>query len=321
MPPGAPKKRNTEVGKKKKSAAATAAYAPAAKTAFRKKRQPFVETKKREHTIIAYKNVQAGIDAGLHPLYATQPMNWLDIPNDDAYTHFNLASFYRLKQGLGEDEIVGDTIYARYLKCKVEIRFPDNMNLILKPNKIYMVQGWVTNPMDTNASRGIFGGTGTDSLTSTASDVLKHVSNSVKQYFNESEDRLRFMPRGDPDIKILRKDLLVPDMSQTALGPSLRGEAGFIGTNGTIPDVHRSYTWKINRKISLTQGTGADGKTKPQDNSADSDVQNMFNNDSWVPFLIMYSPQFDVYKEGETATGTEVHIQTRYNDCLWFGDS
>lgn len=323
--------KRTNVGRKKatsgalKKTTAKGAYAPAKKKAFRKRRQPFVETKKREHTIIAFQNDDGGIDPAVDPLYAQQPMEWANVPNDDAYTHFNLASYYRMKQGLGEEDMVGDACYSRYLKVKLDLRFPGNMNLMLKPNKLYVVQGWIVAPLNTNASRGVFGGTGTDSKTTIASDLMLHVSNSVKQFFDQNEDRLRFMPKVTTDVKILRKDLISPNLqSQLGLPPSLRGEQGFVGTNGSIPDVHRSYTWTVNRKVHYTQGTGQDGKAKAQDNSSELDIQNMYPNNSWIPFLILYSPDFAVYKNADgssNASGSEVNLQARYNDCHWFSDS
>ncbi len=305
-----------------KKTTAKGAYAPSAKKNFRKRRQPFVETKKREHTITAFVNEQAGISPVNHPLYALQPMDWAEVSNDDAFTQFNLASFNRIKQGIGEDQMVGDTIYGRYLKCKVEVKFPSNMNMLLEPNKVYLIQGWCTRSIGANAERGVQNGASSDALEVSQADVQQHIENSIKQYFNQETDRLRFRPKQETDVKILRKVELMPDLTNnTFLPPSLRGEAGFIGTNGAIPDVHKSFTWTINRKLAYTQGTGQDGKTLPQDNSAVEDIQNMYNNNGWLPFLILYSPQFQVYKDGETATGSEVKLQVRYNDCFWFGDS
>lgn len=305
-----------------KKTTAKGAYAPKAKAAFRKRRQPFVETKKRESAIVTFKNDEAEIDPLLHPLYAQVPMIFRDIQNDDAYTNVPLMSFCRMNMGLLEDQCVGDTIYARYLKCKTEIKFPHNMNLLIETNKVYLIQGWVTAPIHANANRGVNGGVGTDAASVTATDVQSHIINSVKQYFDQPEDRLRFIPKATSDIKVLRKVQLKPKHDNaTFLPPSLRGEAGFVGTGGSIPDVHHNFTWKINRKITYNTGTGQDGKTTPGNNNVPTDLMNMYPNGSWLPFLCIYSPQFAKYKSGQTATGAEVFNQIRYNDCLWYGDS
>lgn len=326
MPPK--QTRTTRVGRGRalKVTTETGAYAPKAKINMGVRRRPFVETKKREHTIIAERNKSSG--AG--DAYSLQPMDFQAISNTDAYFPIHLNSFLRTSQGLRDEQIVGDTLFSRYLKCKVNIRFPQGKDTMVLPNRLYMVQGWVTAPINANANRAVYGGTGTDVGSVNATDVQLHINQAVEQYFNQPEDKLRFMPKETTDIKILKKIKLVPKLDeQSAMPPTQVATTSPGGTRttlrmGSIPDIKRSFTWTINRKLHLDQGKAAtvspaigDGAA---DNSVQTDLQNMYPNNTWLPFLCFYNPDFANYAVGSATLGNNP-IQFQYNDCHWYSDS
>merc|ERR1712138_61205 len=83
---------------------------------------------------------------------------------------------------------------------------------------------------------------------------------------------------------------------------------------GSIPDVNRSWTVKTGRKIHLTEGTATSGSV---------DNQNLYPNHCWLPFALLYNPdwkrQADNFVSGggaEQYRFTSVQaIQYRFNDA------
>lgn len=91
---------------------------------------------------------------------------------------------------------------------------------------------------------------------------------------------------------------------------------------GSIPDINKSWSVKTNRKIPLTEGAEADDKTYPVDK------QNLYPNNSWIPFAVIYNPDYQaqvsnfVPDAANPGQFTQVQfMEYRWNDAHYFTDS
>lgn len=285
------------------------AYKMAAKKQMVKRNAPMKETKRRVHGIITAMNTSSG---GVPSANYQDTVGGLSIPNNDAFTLLNLASFYRASHGFGEHNIIGDAIFSKYLKLKIQMRFPEGTSMIVNPVKLYLITGYCTAPTQW-----------TNNTTPTEADATQtylfaHITNQLKEYFDEREDFLRFREKTTSDVRILKWQKLTPTLNQAIAAPPAQvidGEDGeLIRSVGAVPFVNRSFTWKTFRKVHLSEGkelaTGNDA-TNP-------DTQNLYPNNQWLPFAIIYNPDFarmrDVENEDTTCT-------IAYNDIHYYTDS
>lgn len=103
---GRPKRK--PVGKK---VTRRGAYRKNNKRRFQMKRAPFVETKSKtqEDLVVQFNGLT---DTAVFRTYNTELVS------------LNPETFYMWKQGLNENECIGNSVYAKYLKMKIGIRFP-----------------------------------------------------------------------------------------------------------------------------------------------------------------------------------------------------
>lgn len=91
--------------------------------------------------------------------------------------------------------------------------------------------------------------------------------------------------------------------------------------HGALPDVSARHNFRTMRKIPLTKGA---------DTTFPVDKQNMFPNNSWIPFACIYNPDFEaqaanyeLIDQADPSKGfsTIQAMQYRYNDAHYFTDS
>lgn len=300
------------------------------------RRAPMVETKQRVHSDIATIN---GYLAGADNI--VNPLNWRTIVVDDAFTNIPLRSWTRNTHGFNEYNCVGNSIFSKYLNFKLQVRFPRGEDIKLpdgeggtytvpnkmieQPTKLFMVTGWITEslnyPIDNDPSPSLPAQADADS------DALAvYIEQQLRPFFDDDEDKLQFRPKTTTNIKIDRYVNLAPKLHQaigtqavpiiahTAAGPSEATVA-----HGSIPDVYKSWNSKTNRKIPLTQG---ENTTYPVD------TQNLFPNNSWVPFAILYNPDYEAQLANNIADPANPGqlaqaqlMEYRWNDAHYFTDS
>lgn len=269
------------------------AYAKNKKVAFQTRRAPFVETKSRTHAEMAENsatdpNIQIG-----------NPLTYDVLLNDDAFTHFRLLSFNSMTQGLGEMQMVGASVYSRFLKLKCSFLYPNGDNQLDVPTNQYLVHGWIKAPMNlTDLTTPVVYNTNRQ-------DIQNYIAQRVQPYFNDREDKLRFIPKSNTGIKILGYRKIKNNKN-----------ASFSTEGSSVGPINMSCTWRINRKIAYEQGypnpaivTGLG----PNDD-------HRFPNNSWLPFALIYNPQFASLPQGSSPDPKSV-IRVAYNDCHWFSDS
>lgn len=272
-------------------------YAPKRKKRMMKRRQPFVETKTRTSEDVFMKLDSSSTPAGGIP---QNTMVTSHIPKDDSFTMLELSPIDYMTQGLEEDDMVGRSIYAKYLKTKIQISWPQDT--YVNPAKLYLVHGFVK--LSPNATTFT-----TPSVTSfTYHNLREFLSNHIRDYFNEREDKLRFIPKQNSPLHISGYRQLRPNIQKqysmpAQLNPDITDSDKVIGS---IPDTHYSFNHRMMRKLHFEKGN----------NNAPMELyfQNM---NAWLPFAVVYTPDF----ANNPSDDTKNLIGIRYNSILYYSDS
>merc|ERR1712093_9334 len=315
---------------------------------------PLVETKQRVSSDIAQMN---GYNpGGTNVQDSAQPLNWRPLVMDDAFTLVPIYSFYRQQRGLDEHHILGSSIFSKYLNTKHEFKFPDGKDITLYstqsnnnglepagtpynvPNrmiqaatKLYLICGWVTQnwncPLDQliDAQGAALPGQRPQRDMATQDQLLNYISNQLRPYFDDGYDKLQFRPRETTNIKIAKYMRIKPNhntaIATQPLPVTTQGGQTLVDAHGAVPSVRRSWSVKTNRKITFTQGA---------DTSFPVDNQNLYPNDCWLPFCVIYNPDYEAQAATAKANSdpkyagrfTEIQaIQHRWNDAHYFTDS
>jgi len=262
-----------------------------------KARQKVVEVKKRDSNEIALLNKNPDGTAGLHyPILAERAT----IVNNDAIFLFELPAWNRQSHGFQSYNCVGDSITMKWLDFRVQMSFPQHADAIVRPVRLYLCHGWLKKPIGA-----------TDNTTPTRPNVTQSAIRAnlyaqLQEYFDEKTDFL--MPRdlANSNIKIDGYKRVAPNRNA--------GIAAQCTGFPTTPDINRSIKFTINRKMFLTEGL-AEATDYP---SADHDTQNLYINNSWQPWVCLYSPDFVDFRN---SAGSDVQMGVRYNSTLYFTDS
>lgn len=284
------------------------AYKKQVKTQMMLRRAPIVETKQRVHSDIAL--INGHLPDGSN---AINPLNFRVLLPDDAFSILNLESYYRMTQGLQEYQCVGNSIFSKYLNLKTEFRFPtgrdtitltDNKGesytaqnaMIEESTKLYLICGYVTESWNTPLNA-----TPSPSLpaqaAATQADLKAYLTQQLKPFFDDDEDKLQFRPKQTTNIKIESYRRIKPSnmdqISVQAQGPQIWTPSGnpvpqnLIAATGSIPNVFKSHSWRTMKKIALTKGADEDAGNYPVDK------ENLFSNNGWLPFAIIYNPNYE----------------------------
>jgi hypothetical protein len=320
------------------------AYKKTVKSQLVMRRAPIVETKQRVHSDVAQIN---GYPAGsFDPVNYTNPLNWRPLPPDDAFTNIPLRSWTRISHGFGENQVIGNNLFSKFLNFKLQVRFPDGSDIqvpsvktpgtfvsvpnkmIEKPTKLYLVCGWITEsmnyPLNSDVSPSLPAQSDAD-----VDAISTYITQQLKPFFDDDEDKLQFRPKQTTNIKIEKYVKLTPNLDQAIATQAqahktwqvAEGSASHpdysILPSGSIPDVMRSWSTKTNRKIPLTEGVAS--------GIYPVDKQNLYPNNSWVPFAVIYNPDYQFQLGNITIKDGEVDqtqmMQYRYNDAHYYTDS
>jgi hypothetical protein len=288
-----------------KRTSARGAYKPAAKRNMMIRRSPFVETKSK-----TYEDLQEEYPHILDHLQfttRTQPVRML-----------NPEVFLIHQQGLDEHQVIGKSIYARYMNMKLQIRFPQaafetaglNKIVPLVPQDYELIWGWVPNPLQAT------GQTTPSAPDMTLFDINTHINTRVRDYMDQQKDRLRFIPKQASTLRIVGRKKIRPNLNRSSTAPAQTIDAitGADYVVGSIPDVHLNISWKLKRKLHLEHATNlVKDDTKPSVNHP-----GLFPNYSWLPFCAFVNWDYDnLPASNETAYMPSI----AYNSILYYQDS
>lgn len=291
------------------------------------RRQPVVETKQRVEADMAFINGHNTETDWENPL-AYRPISLAN-----AFTLLPIECFTRQSQGFQEYNMIGSCITSRFLKTKIDFRFPYNnfvankndadmsdpndrsKNMIINgPVRLYMICGWVTNPTNfpvnpPDIPNPDAGGTPVPQVradTATQADLTQHIINELKPYFDDRSDKLSFRPKETTNIKIESYRRIKPALT-TAIGSAPTPEQQWtsdqptpimtrVTGHGSVPNVHRTHNFKCPGKITYTLGQPS-YPPNPVGTPPQADTQNWYLNNNWLPFVMIYNPDYEVLLE------------------------
>ena len=267
-------------------------------------RAPIVECKKR--TL----GVRSGVSGGNHL-----------VPT--AYFHsFPCTSFLNQEQGIGDDQMIGNTIFSKYYSMKIKLVFPEEFP-INDNFRAQLVWGWVTQPLGyTNTAFTSTGATTRDKISAT--EIHNRITNVVMDGFNQNVDQMNFRDKekslykvvGKKWIRLDRRNQIGMKQGSTAyIDPD--DDTVKIASSGSLPAWTEQVTFKPMRKVRYTFSTGEDN------GSPGTGVPHWYPNENWIPWVGIYTPNIaSYYKDSETGvTPDGGKITVQINDCHWYTDS
>jgi hypothetical protein len=289
-------RRATARGNMKKTTA-KGAYNKTRKKNFQVRRAPFVETKSKTSEDL--------FEQGLITFTPTQFYQ-----SNTPHKHINPEVYFLWKQGLGEAEMVGRSVFAKYLKRKIIIRFPQppfqaigsgvDKEIPIYPQHLELIWGFVPMPLN------LTGNTTPAVYNNTRDHINAHINQRVADYFQDRADFLRFVPKKASTIRILGRRKVKPNMNSfSGMAPTLDSKDDIIGN---VPDYQTSLYWPMMKKLHFEKANDITG----------TGVEGYFPNYSHLPFCILYDRDWDdVPSDKRVAYAPSV----AYNDAIYYSDS
>jgi len=316
-----PKKYNKKANPKNmKKTTRRGAYAPKQKKQMTIRRAPLVECKKDERFEW---NGETGYNIGPGDVWPDY-LQFHDLAIGDTAVggnaNHNISDIpetwlYR-SQGFKQNEMVGDSVFIKYLKMKMEIKLPENDNLIHFPQcQMFLIHGFVKKTISANEFT-------TPTLTDiTRENMVDIVSAQLDEYFNDSNEPLRFQPKGsiNSPLKILGRQEIKWNKNKSILPDPVRTRQADLTIEqfGSLPTKTVSCEWPMMRKQkyvpapALLNPNGTVG-TRPANFFA-----NEINPDEGIPFWCIYMPGGENIIYSVNAN----RIQYRYNEVCYYTDS
>ena len=308
--------RSKKTSKVLKKTTKKGAYNKTRKKNFQIRRAPFVETKFQTDVMVSLKSGNMTGDPEDTIRRTTEPLEIEyknSAGNPKELTIFPLQSFMNMNQGFDQSEMVGNQIYSRYLKCKLEFQLPYGGNQIRHPCDMFLIHGWVTQKIGNTMH------TVPDALNFTRSDYNEHIEEQILQYFNQRSDKLEFIPKKTSNLKILGyRKLKVKKSSNLGPDPNTISTATQITNAGAHPVINMVCSWPMKRKLHYELGTAG---------STPTPLQFYYPNYCWLPFVALFNPTANEFLSTVTypgdgpATNNPPKMYVRYNSIHYFSDS
>jgi hypothetical protein len=289
--------RAKRTGKAMKATTSRGAYNPKKKKNMMIRRAPFVETKSKTSEDLVDQQFRA-----------TPPTEFYQ--SNTPHKHINPEVFFAWKQGLGEAEMVGRSVYLKYLKRKIIVRFPQppfqttagvDKEIPIYPQNLELIWGFVPQPLN------LTGNTNPVKVyENTIDHTNAHINQRVVDYFNDRADFLRFVPKKASTIRIIGRRKVKPDMRHfSGMAPQVDSKDDIVGN---VPDYQTSIYWPMMRKIHLEKANDFTG----------TGVEGYFPNYAHLPFCILYDRDWDdLPADKRVAYAPSV----AFNDAIYYSDS
>lgn len=242
----------------------------------------------------------------------------------DNVFNFNPDSALYQTHGLDESQMVGRSTFQRLCSAKFLIRWPQPSlgtgHLLEDPptdppamtEPLEVRQAWLNDinnqircvipetPQSyklywgfVNIKMGLSGYTTPTATQATVTDIERHINLRVEDWFNERQDRIRYIPKTSNTLKIIgSKTLRPPWQNQTGYTPVSYARDSVdqdVDHEGSIPDTLVKIKWPINRKIHF-QPTNLFGGTNQNDGTAGYGPATptvFYKNFDWMPFAVI----------------------------------
>lgn len=291
------------------------AYKPARKKQMAIRRAPFVETKNVD-TLGQCLRMGIAADETIPGTGIRNTLLPLELTNATAFNLLPIFPYYKNQHGLDDSEVIGSSLFSKYLKCKIEFELPSGQDLIRHPAEVYLIHGWVTQPIGATAH------TTPNDKNMTPGLFMNHIDDQIQQYFNSRLDKLEIIPKRTSNLKIEGYRKLKVRKSNNLGVQTGQFESGLDDVlYGAPPLINMECNWKCQKKIHLSHGQNVvhNGFT----------TEFRYPNHSWLPFVLVYSPTFQSFTDNATGPGlhpiyppgVEPKIKVRYNTVHYYSDS
>lgn len=281
-----------------------------AKRRFANARRPFVEVKSRSHKdlweYMKGESTATTFDTIVNPLEPINMTTGTAVATAIKMKLLPIWSYLNPVQGVTEQDIIGTTMVAKYLTAKVQFYYPQTPQ-ITSP-RYYLVHGWVKVPVNLTAY------TTPSRVEFERQDLLDHIQNHVKNYFDQDgkDEFLQFKEKSNKDFVTLGyKRIMTNRNTNGGINPTLIGSDQYsTGVLGANPVKTFVVKWPMNnRKLKYIFGT-------QNQVSGATNAPFMYENKSWLPFLLYYCPDADIISAGNQNSPV-----IAYNNKIWFTDS
>lgn len=247
--------------------------------------QPFTETKKL---------VNGNPTTGLLPLTTTS-----------AFTMIAPHSYLFRKQGMEEGQMIGDSVYGRYLGTKLRFIFPAGSNSLFESTKLWVYYVTVHQEMAlTKYTSPTMDGASAPSKT----QIENHIANQLKEFYDSKQDRMEFNERLT-GFRIDRTHQVKADRNAQLSMPQNASSAttGW----GTVGDQFVNHSWDIKQKLHY----------QPWNTTEGGDDSHYLNRPGKAGYkaIVIFNPDYE--HQGEGGGDANRVIKYDYNTCFWFGDS
>ena len=291
------------------------AYKPAKKANFQKRRAPFVETKHQTDEILAGKNQDLTgnpKDGIRNPVVPLELSNGNTIDGAEELNMLPVQTFLSMNKGLESSDMIGASLYSRYLQARLEFELPSGQQAIKHPCNLYLVHGWITAPKNNTQH------TDTDILDQTRVDLQQYIRDHVEEHFNQRRDKLQWIPKRTSTLKILGYRKIKPKPLNNLGADTIflnNPNAGGIQTytQGSKPLINMVCNWTTKRKVHYVQGQYDNMASPPA-------VEHFYPNYAWLPFMLVFNPTAGDFLN-TTLYPIEPKIKVRYNCIHYFSDS
>jgi hypothetical protein len=239
---------------------------------------------------------------------------------DIVFHSFPCRSFLQMKQGLNEDEFIGNSVFSKYYSMKVKLNFPTEFP-INNNFRAQLVWGWMTMPLGyTEQVPDPLTDPGRNTVSRQEIDL--EIIRRTENGFDQAQDQMKFRQREKTIYRIEGKKWVQPDrrhqiganQTSSTFWNDSTGKAE-ITHIGSVPPFTHQCQFKPMRKIRLSE-TSSNVPAPPT-----YTAPYHYPNESWVPFVALYTPNNASYytdASGEVPLGAKISFQT--NDCHWYTD-
>jgi hypothetical protein len=295
------RKPRSDKGKPRGSYAKKAAYAPVRRQATRNMLGPLVETK-------AYQSGDLGT--------ANYLSNTATAPGTGAFNIIVPNCFYTKEQGIDSHQMVGDSVYSRYLTSKVRLMFPTGNNMLVYPTSITIFQVWVPAPLAATP----YTTPGQNNVAQ--ADIELHVKQQCQEFFSSLSDKLEFREKLQ-GVKIISKRKVRLNRDASIVTPPFAIQTAPAGAPNVVlggtDDWYGTFRWPCKRKLHYEESQSLVG-------AGITHYLNRPPSDMGYPALIIYNPNFgdQIVQTPETADPIlgqlDRRIKIQFRSKHWFGD-
>lgn len=292
-------------------------YAYANKRRMAAKNAPLKEVKNRTD-----EDVHSRFAVGPASYYNQNPLVFHPFPTADKVFPLKMFSLDVQQQGIDEDMLIGKSCFAKYLKMKVHLEFPESVNVPQDQPDVYIIHGWI------KSSPGLNGIQEVDNTINPGDWTIQNDWNWIRAelepYFDEREDKLRYIPKQNSNLKIEGYHRVKPKQRIGWGRPRTTAVQFGDPTNqvlsvGTLMNYHRTLKWNMMRKIHYEVGAASTFQSEAAHISRSNGLY--INMNQWRPFACLYCPQYGP-NGGVNPPLTSANLpKVAYNSILYYTDS